>query len=113
MKTINDNLFEGILLEDPVVEDVVPTEPEAQFDPMVAFFAVMLPPLLTAAAAPVIKEGSIFVWGFSAIVGAYYTVRRLTVYQAILATGVYWVLMLFGLICVAALVGNVIVLHGE
>jgi hypothetical protein len=74
----------------------------------------MLPALATAAAAHVIPNGgAIFIWIMSTTVGAYFVVRRMALYPALLAAVAYWFVMLWQLLYIAVFVGNVIVLHGE
>ena len=113
MKTINDNIFDGILLEDPIVEDTVPASAESEFNPVVALAATFGPVIVTFLAWTVIGEFAVLVWLLSVLAGTYYTVRRMSVYQGIFALVVYWVLLLFEFIALAASVPGLLVLHGE
>src|SRR5438552_7713486 len=94
MEIMNNNIFEGILLEDPVVQDTFPAEPVSEFNPVAPFLGVTVTPLLVALSAHMVKESAPFVWLVCTLVSACYMVRRMRPSRAIVIVTAYCVLML-------------------
>jgi hypothetical protein len=106
METFDDNMIDGILLEDIATPDACETtcNDGAELNVIVVLRSFIAPFVLTVASSWVIRNGAALVWLASLAVGWFYLVRRMSLVEAVVVTVVYVPLMMFVLLYLVATV---------